>query len=357
MKTDYGVLFPTSVVGSMPRPDFVRDLISEDSRVSESDYRARMEAAVRYVVALQENTGLDILTDGEWWRKSYIGVIAELAHGFELGTNPQDGRPWTIVVARLAPKKPGTIADEVKLLKKITRKRIKATLPAPALLGERMWDQRKSSRAYPQREDFVRDCVPILRRELELLRDAGATIVQIDDPHLCLFVDPQVRSAHENPDAAADFAVDMVNALVDGFSDLKLAVHLCRRAGARARGEAQHQGGYDPIIKQLNRLKVNHLTMEFTAPQAGDLSVLKKLREDFEIGLGCVSTQPGQIDSPEQIVERVKKALQYLPAERITLNPDCGFAPGSAAKVSIDEVYQKLKNEVEAARRLRQMHA
>src|SRR5947207_7422658 len=272
MANDYGVLFPTSVVGSMPRPDFVRDLITDD-RISREDYEWRMEAAVRYVVALQEHAGLDIVTDGEWWRKSYIGVIADLAHGFEVGTNPADGRPWTIVTGKLSPKAPGTIAREVKLLKKITGRMIKATLPAPALLGERMWDREKSSKAYPNRDDFVRACVPILRKELELLRDAGATIVQIDDPHLCLFVDPAVRAKYDDPEKAKDFAVEMVNAVVDGFSDMKLAVHLCRRAGARVRGEAQHAGGYDEIIKQLNKLKVNHLTMEFTAPQAGDLSV------------------------------------------------------------------------------------
>src|SRR5216117_3346696 len=129
----YGVLFPTSVVGSMPRPEFVKDLIADDN-ISRQDYERRMEAAVRYVVALQENAGIDILTDGEWWRKSYIGVIAELANGFEVGTNPTDGRPWTIVTGKLSPKKPGTIAREVKLLKKLTKRMIKATLPAPALL-------------------------------------------------------------------------------------------------------------------------------------------------------------------------------------------------------------------------------
>jgi 5-methyltetrahydropteroyltriglutamate--homocysteine methyltransferase len=352
MANDYGVLFPTSVVGSIPRPQFVLDLISDDT-IAPAEYEQRMEAAVRYVVAMQENAGLDVLTDGEWWRKSYIGVIAELAHGFELGTNPADGRPWTVVTGKLSPKKPGTIAKEVGLLKKITKRKIKATLPAPALLGERMWEAGKSSKAYPKRDDFVRDCVPVLRKELELLREAGATIVQIDDPHLCLFVDPEVRAKYDDAEKAADFAVDMVNAVVDGFSDLKLAVHLCRRAGARARGEAQHAGGYDPILKQLNRLKVNHLTMEFTTPGAGDLSVLKKLRPDFEIGLGCVGTEPGKVDSADAIYARVKKATEHLDPSRITLNPDCGFAPGSAAKVSMDEVYEKLKNEVEAARRLR----
>lgn len=349
-------LFPTSVVGSMPRPEYVKDLIRDDSPLAPEEYRRLMESAVRSVVALQECAGLDVLTDGEWWRKSYIGVIAELAHGFELSTNPADGRPWTIVVDKLAPKQPGFIANEVKFLKQITNRQIKATLPAPALLGERMWDADKSAKAYPTRESFVRDCVPILRQEVELLKAEGVAIVQIDDPHLCLFVDPDVRAGYDDADAAADFAVDMTNQTVEGIEGVKLAVHLCRRAGARARGERRHAGGYDPIINQLNRLKVQHLTMEFTTPGAGDMSVFRQLREEIEIGLGCVSCQPGEIDKPEAIVARVEQALEHLAPERITLNPDCGFAPGSAAVVSTDEVYMKLKHEAEAARRLREKY-
>jgi 5-methyltetrahydropteroyltriglutamate--homocysteine methyltransferase len=352
-----GILFPTSVVGSLPRPDFVKDLIRDDYSGSEEDYRRCMGLAIHAAVALQEAAGLDVITDGEWWRKSYIGVIAELAHGFELSQNPADGRPWTVVVEKLSPKRPGFIAQEVAFLKRLTGRQVKATLPSPGLLGERMWDPYKSSRAYPRREDFVQDCVPILRRELELLRDEGVSIVQIDDPHLCLFVDPGVRANYDDPDQAADFDVEMVNQVVAGMEGVRLAVHLCRRAGARARGEAQFQGGYDPILRQLNRLRVHHLTMEFTAPGAGDMAVFRQLREDFEIGLGCVSCQPGQIDSTDAIVSRVEMALKHLPPERITLNPDCGFAPGSAAVVSLDEVYQKLKNEVQAACRLREKYA
>lgn len=350
------LLFPTSVIGSLPRPRFVRDLIADDAPFSVDEYKRLMGAAIRTAVALQETAGLDVVSDGEWWRKSYIGVIAELAHGFELSRNPADGRPWTVVVDKLAPKHPGFIAQEISFLKTLTNRRLKATVPAPALLGERMWDPVKSAKAYPTREDFVRACVPILRREVELLRDEGVSIIQVDDPHLCLFVDPQVRSQYPDADRAADFAVDMDNQVVDGINGAKLAVHLCRRAGARARGEAEHRGGYDPILKQLGRLKVGHITMEFTSPGAGDMSVFRQLPENVEIGLGCVSCQPGQIDSPETIVERVEMALKHVAPERITLNPDCGFAPGSAADVSLDEVYTKLKNEVEAARILRDKH-
>lgn len=350
------LLFPTSVVGSMPRPDYVKDLIADDYRGSGDDYRRLMGDAIHSVVALQECAGLDVLTDGEWWRKSYIGVIAELAHGFELSRNPADGRPWTIVVDKLTPKNPGFIAQEVTFLKKLTNRQIKATLPAPALLGERMWDPHRSAKAYPTREKFVEACVPILHREVELLREQGVAVVQIDDPHLCLFVDDAVRSQYPDPDRAADFAVEMTNQVVSGIDDVYLAVHLCRRAGARGRGEMEHRGGYAPIISQLNGLKVNHLTMEFTTPGAGDMEVFRDLREDFDIGLGCVSCQPGEIDSAESIVGRVEMALKHLAPERITLNPDCGFAPGSAAVVSIDEVYTKLKNEVAAARTLREKY-
>ncbi len=346
-------LYPTSVVGSMPRSAFVRDLIAQSETMPPGEYRRQMDAAVRYIVAVQEHAGIDVITDGEWRRKSYIGVIAELAHGFELSTNPADGRPWTVVVDTLSPKNPGFIAGEIEFVRSITQRRIKATLPSPALLGERMWDPAKSAKAYPRRNDFVAACVPILRRELELLIHAGADIIQIDDPHLCLFVSNEFRAAQADAEREADFSVDMTNQVVSGIKGAKLAVHLCRRAGARARGEAQHEGGFERILPQLNWLEVHHLTMEFTAPGAGDLAVLKSLREELEIGLGCVDVTPGKIDSPELIASRVRQAAQLIAPERITLNPDCGFAPGSGATVSIDEAYRKLCHEAAAAKLLR----
>ena len=349
-------LFPASVVGSIPRPEFVRDLVERRRSVSPDDDARAMDAAIRYVIAMQERAGLDVVTDGEWRRRSYIGVIAELAHGFTLETNPADGRPWTIVTEPLAARDVGFIAREARFLKAHATRGTKVTLPAPGLLGERLWDQHRSAAAYPTRDDFARACVPVLRREIELIRDVGVDIVQIDDPYLCLFVDPEVRAGYEDPDRAADFAVDMINALVDGIDGVKFAVHLCRRAGARARGERSHAGGYDPIIGALNRLRVHHLTMEFTAAGADDLESLGRLRSDFEIGLGCIDVTPGVIDTASAIAARVERALSRVDASRITVNPDCGFAPGSAAKVDIDEVYAKLCAEVEATHILRRGH-
>ena len=351
----YGTLFPTAVVGSMPRPDFVREIVTGGRGEDAARQAELMNRSVAYIVSLQEQAGIDIVSDGEWRRASYIGVIAELAHGFTLGE--EDGRPWTIVTDRLEEKNPGFIASEVRHLKAVTNRRIKTTLPAPALLGERMWDEQKSSAAYPTRRAFVEACVPVLRCELTLLRDEGVDVVQIDDPHLCLLVDDSVRAEYADADAEAAFSAEMINAVVEGIEDVRLAVHLCRRAGARVRGEAMRTGGYGPIIRYLNALRVHHLTMEFTAPGAGDTEVFGALRDDFEIGLGCLGVHPGEVDSVDQIVERVERALRYLPAERIVLNPDCGFAPGSAARVDLEEVYEKLKNMVEAAHRLRDCYS
>lgn len=352
----YGTLFPSAVVGSMPRPVFVREVVMGDLELDAEERNRVLDDAVTYAVRLQEQAGLDIITDGEWRRASYIGVIAELAHGFEVGKNPKDGRPWTVVVDKVAPKHTSFIVAEAQFLKHVTTHHIKVTLPAPALLGERMWDREASSAAYPTRESFVEACVPVLRREVELLRNAGVSIIQIDDPHMCLLVDEHVRAGYDDPDREADFSAEMNNALVDGIEGVRFAVHLCRRAGARVRGEACHTGGYGPIIPYLNKLKVQHLTMEFTSPGAGDVAVFDALRDDFEIGLGCVSVHPGQIDTPEEIVARVEQALAKVSPERIVLNPDCGFAPGSAAKVDMDEVYMKMKNEATAALMLREKY-
>ena len=106
----------------------------------------------------------------------------------------------------------------------------------------------------------------------------------------------------------------------------------------------------------LKRLKVDQYLMEFTIPVAGDLAVLKEIPEDKTVGLGCVDCRGEHIDTPEEIVARVENALRHLSPERITLNPDCGFAPGSAAEIPIDEAYQKLKNEAKAAEILRERY-
>jgi 5-methyltetrahydropteroyltriglutamate--homocysteine methyltransferase len=349
-----GVLFPAGVVGSMPRSQFVRDLL--DPELTPKDpvaFSKRMDAAVDYIIALQESAGLDVISDGEYRRRSYIGIISDVCKGFKL--ERKDGAWWHTCIAPLEYVRPGLAAMEAAYLKARTKRLIKVALPSPYLLGQRMWTKEESAKAYPTREAFMRALVPILRGELIAVRDAGADIVQFDDPHLCLFVDQKVRDQFDNAQKEIDLCVDMLNEILDGVTGVQTAIHLCRRNKARSGWIGE--GGYDPILPALKRLNVGQYVMEFTIPVAGDLSVLKELPEDRGVGLGCVDCRGENIDTVDQIVERVEKALKYVSPKRVALNPDCGFAPGSAAEIPIDEAYAKLGNEAKAAQRLREKYA
>src|SRR5262245_15168456 len=165
--------FPTTVVGSMPRPQFVRDLLRPETRqaLGAEEFTRRLDIAVAYVVAMQEAAGLDIISDGEWRRLSYIGVIADICDGFEVGY--RGDQPWTVVVERISARAPGLVAKEALFVGAHSKCEPKVALPSPYLLGQRMWDAARSSGAYATREEFMWALVPILRGELQAIRAAG----------------------------------------------------------------------------------------------------------------------------------------------------------------------------------------
>ena len=343
-------IFPAGVVGSMPRSQFVRDLLDPDKAPKDPEEMARrMNAAVDYIVALQEAAGLDIVSDGEYRRRSYIGIVADVAEGFVL--ERKEGVWWHTVERPMEVARPGLAAEEARYLRTRTDRAIKVCLPSPYLLGQRMWDPERSKEAYATREAFMDALVPILRGEVSRLVEAGVDIVQVDDPHLCLFVDAKVRASYEDPDREVDLCVHLLNGVLKGFDGVTRCIHLCRRN--KGRDGWVGEGGYEPILSALQRLEVDQYVMEFTIPVAGDLSVLSELPEDRQVGLGCVDCRGEVIDPVEEIVKRVEKALAYLKPEQVFLNPDCGFAPGNAADIPIDEAYAKLCNEAVAAEQLR----
>ena len=349
-------LFTTTVVGSMPRPQYVRDLIEEqvEGSMSSADFRRMMDSAIPYVAQMQELAGIDVISDGEWRRKSYIGVIADICSGFELSIKEVLGQrqTWHVVTSKLEITNPGLLAREARFLKEHTERDVKVAIPSPYLIGERMWDPELSTTAYPTRRDFTESLVPVLRQELIALRDEGVAVAQIDDPHLCLFVDPKVRAQYDDPQAEMAHCVDLINRVVEGVDGVRLAVHLCRRNKGRAGWAGE--GGYGPILPVLSDLQVDTLMLEFAIPAAGDFAVLQELPERFDIGLGCVDCRSSHIDTPDEIADRVRRAVQYVAPDRIMLHPDCGFAPGSAADIPLDEAYMKLRNEALAAEMLKE---
>ena len=179
-------LFPTTVVGSMPRPQHIKDLINEliSQNISTEAFQRAIDSAIPYVVQIQEIAGIDIISDGEWGRKSYIGIIADICSGFDLTTREVNGeqQTWHTVTDILQVINPGQAANEAKRLKKHTENDIKVALPSPYLLSERMWDKINSVTVYPTRKAFTESLIPIIRTELIKLRDEGVSIVQFDAP-------------------------------------------------------------------------------------------------------------------------------------------------------------------------------
>jgi 5-methyltetrahydropteroyltriglutamate--homocysteine methyltransferase len=336
----------------MPRPQYVKDLLKAGSRTGHHDalWQERMDDAVRYVIGMQEQAGIDIISDGEWRRESYVDVVAEIMHGFEW--IKRDVFAYhQVVTQKMTPRRPGVVAEEACFLEAHTSRHVKVCLPSPYLIGQRMWEPAHSQSAYPTRDAFCEALVQVLRAELLAIRDTRVDVIQLDEPHLCVLVDPEVRAHFADPETEMSKAVGWINQIVEGVKGVTLAVHLCRRNwGRRGWGAA---GGYEAILEHVKRLQVDQLMLEFTIPVAGDVAVLRELPRHVRIGLGCVDVRFPEIDTPDQIVQRVRKALEHVPAERLTLNPDCGFAPGKDHEIPLEEAYAKLKSLGQAAKLLR----
>ena len=370
------ILFPTSVIGSLPRPKWVIDLLlmHQSGELNDEALDHAMDKAIAFAIGMQEASGIDIISDGEWRRIGYFEVFAQMIDGFrqaEYQTRalapeviPDTGlsapQQWklkefkqALVVERMSYKRP-IAAQAAAFLCQNTQKQTKVALPSPHMVGGRLWHPEYSTGAYATRRDFIEAVIPILRQEVIALRDAGVDVVQFDDPWLCFFVDPEHRARFADPDAEIQQAIDDLNRVVAGIDGIKTALHVCR--GNRAR-TVYANGDYEPIMPFLLQAKVDQLAMEFAVSQAGDVAIFGQFPTDKEIGLGVIDVRGEIVDTPEIIVDRVEKALNYLQPDQITLNPDCGFAPTSTNPISLEEAYQKLSAMSQAARILRQRYA
>ena len=226
-------LFPTSVIGSLPRPKWVIDLLIQHQAgaLSDEDLDAALDKAIAYTIGLQESAGLDIISDGEWRRIGYFEVFAQMVDGFQqaeyqTGALAPDQLPdtglappqqWTLKEFRQAlVVEPMTYSRPIAALgaaylRSNTTRRAKVALPSPHMIGGRLWHPQFSSDAYPTRRDFIEAVIPILRAEVIALRDVDVDVVQFDDPWLCFFVDPEHRARFDDPDAEIARAIDDLN--------------------------------------------------------------------------------------------------------------------------------------------------
>jgi 5-methyltetrahydropteroyltriglutamate--homocysteine methyltransferase len=368
--------FQTSVIGSLPRPTRVLDLLKKHhaGHLSDRQLDSALDREIGFAIGLQEAAGIDVISDGEWRRIGYFEVFAERVGGFRagdyateaLGPNhaPDAGQappqPWTLrefkrslVVEPMSYTRP-IAAEAARFLRAKTQRQIKVALPSPHMIGRRLWHPEYSRGAYPTRRDFIEAVIPILRKEVEALKLVGVDVVQFDDPWFCFFVDPDYRQRFEDPETEMAQAIDDLNRVVEGTQAIKTALHVCR--GNRMR-RAYARGDYEPILPFLLEAKVDQLAMEFAVSAAGDINVFERHRWDREIGLGVVDVRIPDVEPEGVIMERVERAVEFFAPEQISLNPDCGFAPTSTNPIPLDEAYLKLCALSQAAQTLRERYS
>jgi 5-methyltetrahydropteroyltriglutamate--homocysteine methyltransferase len=380
-------LFPVTVVGSLPRSRLVLNALhkKQKGQITDAEFETIANEAVIEALHLQEEAGVDIVSDGEQRRDNFYSFIADRLAGLRLMTlaemlevvedkaaferllNALDVPAFAlknpVVIDRLQRTRP-LVLDDFLFLKKHTDKDIKMTLPGPYLLTRSTWVKNLSAQVYPDKESLGNDVVRVLREELASLVEAGCGFVQFDEPVLSevAFAGPHqshtfmcaALSEKSSPDEELNFAVDLLNRVVDGVGDkVKTALHVCRGNWSQ-RDDVLLTGAYDPLIPYFSQMHVNQFVLEYATPRAGSLDALAGLPEDKEIGLGVVDPRRTELEPVELLVQKVRTLLKYRRPEQIFLNPDCGFGTFADRPINTKEMaVEKLRRISEASEILR----
>jgi len=381
-------LFPVTTVGSWTRsPELLRaQSRKQRGKISAAEFERVADEAVLETLRLQEEAGVDLVTDGEQRRDNFYSFVAEKLDGVRLMSlaemldivEDKDGFErilQTLDVPAFSIRNPTCVGkierraplalDEYLFLRQHTDRPIKVPLPGPYLLTRAMWVKEATRAVYPTKEDLAEDVVRILRQEVSELHEAGADFVQFDEPVLTelVFTQGQTRTfmcaalaARNDPAEELEFAVDLINRVVTGLDGLRIGLHVCRGNWSQQE-QILLKGSYHPLAPYLARLNVQQLVLEFATPRAGELAALLGSREianEKELGLGVVNPRTPETETVTAIVDRVREALQYLPPERIFLNPDCGFGTFSSRPMnSVKVAIRKLEALAQAAAVLR----
>ena len=345
------------VVGSLPRPRWVQDVIGDRlaGRIEASEADRLLDDAVPVAIRLQEQAGLDYVSDGEWRRENYARVFADSVGGFERREVKRG--PLTLqafVVERLEPRGP-IAAVEAEFLRNHTDRKTIVALPTPCTIGDLMWHPGLSKEAYPTREAFVRACVPIIRDAVVSLAEVGIDAIQLDEPLLPRLADPFTYGYHGASDleAAFELSVETVNEVTAGLDDLFITVHLCHAHG----DEYQVTPGTEKLMMSaVRRMDVDRFAMEFNSPAAQGLQSLEDFPDDKLLGLGVIEPKAPDVESAEIVVARAEKALEFVDKERLVLNQDCGFATSVHRPTNLDDAYLKLAAMGRGAELLREKY-
>ena len=335
-------LLPTSLVGSYAQPEWLIDRqklagrfpprvrAKELWRVPQEQLAEAQDDATVIAIRAQEEAGLDIITDGEIRRESYSNRFATALEGVDIdhpgSALDRSGHPNPVprIVGKIRRKHPVEIQD-LLFLKKNTEKQVKITVPGPFTML-----QQAQNDFYKSEEEAALDYAAAVNEEIRDLFKAGADIVQVDEPYM------QAR-----PEKARQYGLKALNRALEGVNGTT-AVHICFGYAAIIHARPE---GYS-FLPEFAGCSCKQVSIE-TAQSNLDTAVLSKL-PDKKIMVGCIDLSDMTIETPQKVVERLKKALRHVKPENVIVAPDCGmkYLPREVA-------YGKLKAMVDGAKLLR----
>ena len=376
-------------IGSLVRPAKLKEAFARHDRKQASfeELRQAQDDAIRRVIHKQEEHGLPVVTDGEFRRHNFQESFSECVTGFDV---PQDVSSYyekrnvnenpleraeqnfdeagpAIVTRRAAVERLKLIRnlplEEFRFAQSVAAAPVKVTVLGPDRIAQRFkWETSLS--VYKGLDEFVEHVVQIERQIIAELVNAGCKYIQIDAPGYTAYVDKisleRMRRRGEDPERNFQRSIEADNALIEGFSGVTFGIHICRgnaRTIDPATGKLvpqwHREGAYDAIAEKLfNTLKHQRILLEYDSERAGGFEPLRLVPKDKFIVLGLVSTKSSDMESIDELKQRIDQASEFLPLEQLALSPQCGFGGIDSKVLSEDEMWKKLATIVETAEQI-----
>ena len=335
-------------VGSLKRP---AELVEawrawEAGKLSADALTDVQDRAIRDAVAMQENLGLPIVTDGEFrrggWSRGFLNAVEGFDfRGSKLTFRNDEGfstaSPAPVATRPVRRARP-IVSEDFKFIASVAKNPAKVTMPTPSHMHFGHFKDAVDPKVYPNVDAYWDDMVAVFQQEIKDLYAAGCRYLQLDEVPLALLCDNNIRalarSEGDDPDRLVSLYVDMLNRAVAGRpADLTIGMHLCR---GNMESLWMGDGGYAPIAEALfGRCDVDAYLLEYDSARAGDFAPLRHLPEGKRAYLGIISTKNPTLELPDELMRRLDDAARYAPMERLGICPQCGFASAAMSKFAV----------------------
>jgi 5-methyltetrahydropteroyltriglutamate--homocysteine methyltransferase len=359
--------FRAEHVGSLLRPPEVLQARAAHAAdgLPLGQLRAAEDRAILHVLEKQNQLGLDVLTDGEMRRGSWLTDMADAVEGFVSERVPLEwkgpgggveGSTAHAAGAKLRKLRKMT-GHEVPFLKKNAHSPFKVTLPAPSNFMLASYKAGITEKFYPAHADLLKDLVEIVHDDVQWLVSEGVQYIQFDAPYYSHYLDPRqqarMRLAGLDPDKELENAIAGDNAALRDVppGSATLALHVCR---GNSRSRWYTEGAYDAIAEKLfGLLQVDRFLLEYDTERSGGFEPLRLVPRGKSVVLGLITTKEPKLESQSELRKRIDEASKFVPLENLALSPQCGFASVAAGNLlSMDEQWKKLELVVDTARKV-----